>query len=51
MKIHFYLENCSAKGNTATPEYGKEKRSRQSIDKMKREIDILDEKRRNWLAN
>ena len=47
MKIHFYLENCSAKGNTATPEYGKEKRSRQSIDKMKREIDILDERRRN----
>ena len=39
-----------AKVNTTTPEYEKEIRCKQSIDTMKREIDILDERRRNWLV-
>ena len=39
-----------AKVNTGTPEYEKEIRRKQSIDTMKREIDILDERRRNWLV-
>ena len=39
-----------AKVNITTPEYEKEIRRKQSIDKMKREIDILDERRRNWLV-
>ena len=38
-----------AKVNTTTPEYEKEIRRKQSIDTMKREIDILDERRRYWL--
>ena len=37
-----------AKVNTATSEYEKEIRRKQSIDTMKRYIDILDERRRNW---
>ena len=39
-----------AKVNNTTPEYEKEIRRKQSIDTMKREIDILDERRRNWLV-
>ena len=39
-----------AKVNITTPEYEKEIRRKQSIDTMKREIDILDERRRNWLV-
>ena len=39
-----------AKVNTTTPEYEKEIRRKQSIDTMKREIDILGERRRNWLV-
>ena len=38
------------KVNITTPEYGKEIRRKQSIDTMKREIDILYERRRNWLV-
>ena len=38
------------KVNTTTPEYEKEIRRKQSIDTMKREIDILDDRRRNWLV-
>ena len=41
--------NLRAKVNTTTPEYEKEIRRKQSIDTMKREIDILDEGRRYWL--
>ena len=41
--------NLRAKVNTTTPEYEKEIRRKQSIDTMKREIDILDERRRYWL--
>ena len=39
-----------AKVNTTTREYEKEIRRKQSIDTMKREIDPLDERRRNWLV-
>ena len=39
-----------AKVNTTTPEYEKEIKRKQSIDSMKREIHILDERRRNWLV-
>ena len=39
-----------AKVNTTTPEYEKEIRRKQSIDTIKKEIDILDERRRNWLV-
>ena len=39
-----------AKVNTTTPEYGKEIRRKQSNDTMRREIDMLDERRRNWLV-
>ena len=39
-----------AKVNTATSEYEKEIRRKQSTDTMKREVDILDERRRNWLV-
>ena len=39
-----------AKVNTTTPEYEKEIRRKQSIETTKREIDILDERRRNWLV-
>ena len=39
-----------AKVNTATSEYEKEMRRKQSTDTMKREVDILDERRRNWLV-
>ena len=39
-----------AKVNTTIPEHEKEVRRKQSIDTMKREIDILDERRRNWLV-
>ena len=41
--------NLRAKVNTTTPEYEKEIRRKQSIDTLKREIDILDERRRYWL--
>ena len=40
-----------AKVNITTPEYEKEIRRKQSIDTMKREIDILDERRRNCSLN
>ena len=33
----------TAKANTTTPDYEKEIRCKQSIDTMKREIDILDQ--------
>ena len=39
-----------AKVNTTTPKYEKEIGRKQSIDTMKRDIDILDERRRNWLV-
>ena len=39
-----------AKVNITTPEYEKEIRRKQSIDTMKREIEILDGRRRNWLV-
>ena len=45
----FVHANLRAKVNTATPKYEKEIRRKQSIDTMKREIDILDERRRYWL--
>ena len=43
----FVLAKFRAKVNTTTPEYEKEIRRKQSIDTMKREIDILDDRRRN----
>ena len=39
-----------AKGNTTTSEYEKEIRRKQSTDTIKREVDILDGRRRNWLV-
>ena len=46
----FVPAKFGAKVNTTTPEYEKEIRRKQSIDTMKREIDILDERGRNWLV-
>ena len=43
------LAKFRAKVNTTTPEYEKEIKRKQSIDTMKREIDISDERRRYWL--
>ena len=46
----FVAAKFRAKVNIAIPEYEKEIRRKQFIDTMKREIDILDERRRNWLV-
>ena len=46
----FVLAKFRAKVNITTTEYEKEIRRKQSFDTMKIEIDILDERRRNRLA-
>ena len=46
-KNPFVPAKFRAKFNTATPEHEKEIRRKQSIDKKKREIDILYKRRRN----